>query len=249
MTEYRAIFFDLGKTILYPKSAWQAVFLRADKALAHSLIEQDIFVEESTFPYEFAERLNRYYVDRESTLRELGTMQLLQQLLAEKGFDNTPPLKLRIALDAFYAITQSNWLLEEDAYPVLDALKLMGYKLALLSNAADDADVQTLIDKYRLRHYFDFICSSAKVGYRKPHAHIFNEALRKMNLFPKQCVMVGDTLDADILGANKLGIYSVWINRRVNKETKTLVDIHPKAVIQGLDELPQLLLSIADGVG
>ncbi len=249
MTKYRAIFFDLGKTILYPKSAWQAVFLRANKALACSLDEQDIPIDKNTFPYEFAERLNRYYVDRETTLRELGIMQLLEQLLAEKGFDDTPGPKLRVALNAFYAITQQNWLLEEDAYPVLDALKLMGFKLALLSNAADDADVQALIDKYRLRHYFDFVRSSAKVGYRKPHAHIFNEALSAMNLFPEQCVMVGDTLDADILGANKLDIYSVWINRRVNRETKTLVDIHPKAVIQKLDELPQLLLSISDGFG
>ncbi len=248
MTKIRAIFFDLGKTLLYPESAWQAVFLRAQKALAQSLVEQGIAVDEKVFPYEFTERLNRYYVDRETTLRELGTTQLLEQLLTEKGFSDAPAPKLHTALNAFYAITQRNWLLEEDAYPVLDALKLMGYKLALLSNAADDADVQTLIDKYRLRHYFDFIRSSAKVGYRKPHAHIFNEALREMNLFPEQCVMVGDTLDADILGANKLGIYSVWINRRVNRETKTLVDIHPKAVIQKLDELPQLLLAISGGV-
>ncbi len=246
MTKYKAIFFDLGKTLLYPKSAWQSVFLRADKALTHSLIEQDISVDESTFPYEFAERLNRYYVDRETTLRELGAMQLLQQLLAEKGFSDVPIARQRIALNAFYAITQKNWLLEADAYPVLDALKLMGYKLALLSNAADDLDVQALVDKHRLRHYFEFIRSSAKAGYRKPHAYIFKEALNAMNLFSEQCIMVGDSLDADILGANKLGIYSVWINRRVNKGTKTLSEIRPNAVIQALSDLPKLLVEIAE---
>ncbi len=53
--------------------------------------------------------------------------------------------------------------------------------------------------------------------------------------------MVGDTLNADIKGANALGIYSVWINRYVNKNTKTLQDIHPKATIQSLSQLPQLM--------
>ena len=152
---------------------------------------------------------------------------------------------MRVALDAFYAITQKNWHLDENAYPVLDALKLMGYKLAILSNAADDWDVQTLVDKHRLRHYFEFVRSSAKAGYRKPHAYIFKEALNALNLFPQQCLMVGDTLDADILGANKLGIYSVWMYQYVNKETKTLQDIHPKAVIKNLSELPKLLVEIS----
>ena len=245
MTKYHAIFFDLGKTLLYPKTAWQTVYLNAQKALTQSLIEQGVAVDKNTFPYEFAERLNRYYVDRETTLRELGTAQLLEELLTEKGFGDAPHAKQSRALNAFYAITQKNWLLEDDAYRVLDALKLMGLELALISNAADDADVQALIDKYRLHHYFEFIRSSAKAGYRKPHAYIFREALSAMKLFPEQCIMVGDTLDADILGANKLDIYSIWINRRVNKGTRTLQDIHPKAIIEELSELPKLILELS----
>jgi putative hydrolase of the HAD superfamily len=148
-------------------------------------------------------------------------------------------------LDAFYAITQNNWLLEEDAHSTLRALQLNDYKLALLSNAADDSDVQSLLDKNNLRHYFSFIRSSAASGYRKPHRQLFDEALRDLNLFPEQCIMVGDTLNADIEGANKIGIYSVWINRRVNKTTKTLVDIRPKATIQELGALPRLVLEVS----
>jgi len=245
MPAIKAIFFDLGKTLLYPQASWQPVFLHANKALTEALLEQGVNVDARTFPIEFAERLNQYYVDRETTHRETGSLRLLKQLLAEKGVRDLPLPSLRVALDAFYAITQSNWQLEADAYPVLDALRLMGYKLAILSNAADDFDVQTLVDQHSLRHYFEFIRSSAKAGYRKPHAYIFKEALNALNLFPQQCLMVGDTLDADILGANKLGIYSVWLNRRVNRETKTLADIHPKKTIQELSELPKLLLEIA----
>ena len=245
MTIIRALFFDLGKTLLYPKASWQPVLLRAYKALTSTLIAQDIPVDERTFPYEFADCLNNYYVDRETTFRETGTFRMLQQLLTEKGFPDAPVSNVRIALDAFYATTQQNWLLEADAHSILRALKLNGYTLALLSNAADDSDVQTLIDKNNLRHYFSFIRTSASTGLRKPHPHIFEEALDDLSLFPEQCIMVGDTLDADILGANKLNIYSVWINRRVNQHTKTLSDIHPNAIIQELGELPRLALEIS----
>ena len=74
MTIIRAVFFDLGKTLLYPKSAWEPVFLRANNALTKALIEQNINVDARSFPAEFAKRLNQYYADRETSLRELGMM-------------------------------------------------------------------------------------------------------------------------------------------------------------------------------
>lgn len=242
MTPIRAVFFDLGKTLIYPNAAWQPVYLRSDKALTENLIANGIEVDLRTFPYEFVDRLNRYYADREETLREMTTFRMLTQLLEEKGFRNVPAPILRAALDTKYAITQSNWHLEQDAHTALRALKLNGYTLALISNAADDSDVQALLDVHQLRHFFSFVRTSAASGFRKPHAHMFQEALHNLGFFPDQCAMVGDTLDADIKGANALGIYSIWINRRANKNTKTLVDIHPKAVIQELIELPKVLL-------
>ena len=244
MTPIRAVFFDLGKTLIYPHAAWQPVLLRSDKALTASLIANGIEVDPRTFPYEFIERLNHYYADREGTLRETTTFLMLHHLLEEKGFRNVPAPVLRAALDAKYAITQSNWHLEQDAHATLRALKLNGYTLALISNAGDDPDVQALLDTHKLRHYFSFIRTSAACGFRKPHRHIFDEAMHELGLFPEQCAMVGDTLDADIKGANALGIYSIWINRRVNKNTKTLVDIHPKAIIQELPELLKVLLEV-----
>ncbi len=56
--------------------------------------------------------------------------------------------------------------------------------------------------------------------------------------------MVGDTLNADIKGANALGIYSVWINRRVNKAPKELEEIHPNATIETLAQLPALIKNL-----
>ena len=237
----RAVFFDLGKTLLYPKNPWQPVLAASRKALTDTLIAHGVAIDPSTFPDSFVKRINRYYADREKSLLEETTLDMLRDLLAEEGIRDVPDPSLRAAMDARYAITQTNWHLEADAHPMLDQLKAEGYSLALLSNAGDDPDVQALLDQNDLRRYFDYIRTSAACGVRKPHPQIFERAMQHFGLKPAECVMVGDTLNADIKGANALGIYSVWINRRVPKKHQTLKDIHPKAIISTLAELPALI--------
>ena len=240
----RAVFFDLGKTLLYPKNPWAPVLAASNQALTGSLIAGGVNVDPKTFPDTFVKRLNQYYTDREISLREETTFEMLRDLLADEGFRDAPDPFVRTALDAKYAITQTNWHLEADAHAMFRALQQDNYTLALLSNAGDDPDVQALIDKDNLRQYFSFIRTSAACGYRKPHPRIFEEALQTLDLRPEECAMVGDTLNADIKGANALGIYSIWFHRRVNNGTKTFEAIRPKATIKALSEIPALLKSL-----
>jgi putative hydrolase of the HAD superfamily len=241
MNAVRAVFFDLGKTLMYARSLWRPVLLRSNKAVAQALADAGLPVDLHTFADEFTTRLHRYYRHRDETLRETTTLRLLRQLLTEKGLRDVPTPILRAALDAKYAITQTNWHAEEDAHSTLRTLKRQGYLLALLSNAGDDPDVQALLDKFRFRSCFDFVLTSAACGYRKPHTAIFQQALEALNLSPRQAVMVGDTLRADIRGAQHMGIYAVWINRRVNPHTQTLTLIRPDATVRTLAEIPALL--------
>lgn len=240
----RAVFFDLGRTLLYHTTPWQPILAKSNNALIKALHTNGVDVDPATFHPAFIKRLNQYYADREITLREDTTFSMLRDLLADEGFRDAPDPVIRAAIDAKYAITQKSWHLEPDAHAMLDELKQDGYILALLSNAGDDPDVQALIDQNDLRHYFKHIRTSAACGVRKPHPRIFREALKALSLHPGECVMVGDTLNADIKGANALGIYSIWINRRVNKNPKDLQEIHPKAVIATLAELPALIKSL-----
>jgi HAD superfamily hydrolase (TIGR01662 family) len=148
------------------------------------------------------------------------------------------------AMEAMYAVTQENWYLEEDAIPILEKLQEMGYQLGAISNAADDENVQELIDKGNLRPYFEFIISSAACSIRKPDARIFQLALEHFKVPPEKTAMVGDTLDADVLGANQLGIYSIWIIRRANDPPEGELSIQPQAVISTLGEIPALLAEL-----
>jgi HAD superfamily phosphatase (TIGR01668 family) len=172
--------------------------------------------------------------------KEETTVQLLQELMQAQG--SSPPRQVLLdAMEAMYAITQKNWYPETDAKPTLQKLKEQGYRLGLISNAADDENVQALIDKADLRIYFDFILSSAACGIRKPDRYIFQLALDHFKVKPENAAMIGDTLEADISGANLMGIYSIWINRRVQLLTEGELSFQPQAVISSLEQLPALL--------
>jgi len=57
--------------------------------------------------------------------------------------------------------------------------------------------------------------------------------------------MVGDLLPADILGANEMGMVSVWITRRASKSANQpyLETVKPDMTITSLRELPAALLN------
>jgi 2-haloalkanoic acid dehalogenase type II len=238
-----AVMFDLGGTLIHFEGAWPDLMETANRELLKNLLEQEIKLEEEVFLYKFRQRLAEYYVQRESEFIEYTTAQILQSLLVEMGHADITIEKLRPALKRLYAVSQAQWKTESDTRSTLEALKKSGVRMGIVSNASDDDDVQTLVDNAGIRPYFDFVLSSAACGIRKPNPDIFQIGLDNWNLPPDHTAMVGDTLGADILGANNAGIYSVWITRRAdtpgNRDHEDT--IRPDATISNLAELPTVL--------
>jgi HAD superfamily phosphatase (TIGR01668 family) len=168
----------------------------------------------------------------------------LQDLLQQKGLQDIPAAVIRTALDALYSVTQQNWYLETDAIPTLKTLRAHGYRLGMISNTSDDKNVQQLVDRWELRSFFETIVTSAGWGFRKPDERIFRIAMDHFGVSPEQVAMVGDSLEADILGANQMGIYSIWITRRIDLPGEGKLSIQPQAVIPTLELLPGLLADI-----
>ena len=237
----RAVIFDLGGTLMYERETWHSINARADEALTKYLINQGLEINLSTFPIEFRRRLDEYFKQREKDLLETTYSSVLRDVLSSKGYGSLSEKVLRNALDRLFAVTQTNWMLEEDALSTLKKLDESGYKLGLISNAGDDKDVQQLARGFRIASYFDFILSSAACSYRKPHPRIFELALANWYLLPSEAVMVGDNLSADIRGAKSVGIYGIWISRRAGQRTNEEIQIQPDVTVSSLSELPAAL--------
>ncbi len=120
----------------------------------------------------------------------------------------------------------------DDTFPVLDKLKNT-YRLLLLTNGSPDLQKTKLELTPELVPYFEYIVISGDYGKGKPDPGIFQHALSLMNLEKDEVIMVGDNLNTDILGANRTGIKSVWINRH-GKERN---DVVPSYEIKSLEEI------------
>jgi HAD superfamily hydrolase (TIGR01662 family) len=237
-----AVLFDLGDTLIYFDGDWPKIFAQARGELYKSLQNAGLRLEDK-FLDEFSQRMLDYYRERDAEFVEYTTYFVLTSLLKEWGFDEIPEEILLEALADMHAVTQAHWIAEEDAVPTLERLRIKGYRMALVSNAADDPNTQVLVDKLGARSYFSVILSSAAAGIRKPNPQIFLSVLKSLNVPPERSVMVGDTLGADILGAKNAGIYSIWITRRADTPANRAhaSTIFPNAQIDMLSQLPDLL--------
>jgi HAD superfamily hydrolase (TIGR01662 family) len=181
--------------------------------------------------------LHEYYDRRDKDLIETTYHFVLRQLLSGMGYAEVDESIIRSALDALYAFTQPNWQLEDNAVDIIHQLKSKGYRLGILSNAGDDKDVQQLIDGFQIRDCFDFVLTSAACFYRKPHARAFEIALAHWNIPPEEAVMIGDTLLADIQGAQNIDMKTIWITRYAQYDQDDLLRVQPDLSLPSLNQL------------
>lgn len=237
----RAVIFDLGSTLIYEKDPWDAYFPRADAALWKVLHEAGVSLQPHDLYGNASTLFELYYTRHRNDLNEPTTAAVLAELLRERGF-SLPADTLREAMRAMFAVTQSNWFPEKEALPTLRQLRERGLQVGLISNASDDDNTQALVDKGGFRPYLEFILSSAAIGKRKPHPEIFKAALKHLKVPPWQAIMVGDDYEADVVGANRAGIQSIWITRRVRGAALEKARPEASAVVSSLSEIPPLLI-------
>jgi putative hydrolase of the HAD superfamily len=87
----------------------------------------------------------------------------------------------------------------------------------------------------------DVLVTSEEVGFAKPHPAIFHAALERLSCASHEVVMVGDNWENDIVGASRVGIRSIWLNRYAEPHLdETLA---PQIVeLTPLEEIARLLL-------
>jgi HAD superfamily hydrolase (TIGR01549 family) len=102
-----------------------------------------------------------------------------------------------------------NFMLFEDALPVLGDLRARGLKIGLVSNGARD------LDEFAAHHGLevDAAVGSRAHGRIKPDPSIFVAALSALGTAAEETAMVGDSYEDDIEGARALGIRGILLDR------------------------------------
>jgi len=118
-----------------------------------------------------------------------------------------------------------------ETLPVLDYLKEK-YLLGLVTNGTVRGQNEK-VDAAGIRDYFSAIIISNEHEMRKPDQRLFEMALDKLGVTPRQAVYVGDTFSNDVYGAYRAGLKPIWLktyNRCFTEEKN----------IQVIDSLLQL---------
>jgi putative hydrolase of the HAD superfamily len=238
----RGVIFDLGSTLIDFEGDYASILPDSIDAIADHLLNNGVVFDRSEFIRTFSRALGEYHDRRNEDHVEHTTYAILLEVLTPLADGIPKEGLLRDGLAAMYAISEDLWRPKTAMRRVLNQLTAAGFRLGLLSNAGDEANVQRLIDKAGIRAYFNPILISAAVGMRKPDPRPIAMILEGWGLSPAQVVMVGDLLEADILGAQRAGTHSIWLHEIQDVGLEDPPDgIHPDAIAKDLSEVPAII--------
>lgn len=114
-----------------------------------------------------------------------------------------------------------NYFLFDGVYKTLEYIKGQGHKNILLSN--NYPDLKEVTDALKLTQYFEHMVISGLVGYEKPHPKIFEIA---KSLYPDESefYMVGDNINADIIGGKKAGMKTILVHKGFDEKADFCFD-------------------------
>ncbi len=94
---------------------------------------------------------------------------------------------------------------EPGAIALLERARAAGIGICIVSDMTVHVQIDKIV-KLGIADLVDFLVTSEEVGVEKPDPRIFEAGLRKLGLQADEVIMIGDSLEKDIHGAEKLGI-------------------------------------------
>jgi 2-haloalkanoic acid dehalogenase type II len=200
----KAVLFDLGDTLVYsnPEDAFHRILTQngmsksveeVREALIEGSKEFDIAKHEGLTANEFYKQWNLV------ELKHLGLKGCKASKLAE-------------------TINAQWWKFAKfHVFPevkgTLRKLRRAGLKLGIVTGGFEE-DIEMIVPQTGLDKYFDVKVGVDTTGKRKPHPKAFKHALEQLGIKPCEAVFVGDNFENDYVGAEKVGIRPVLLERK-----------------------------------
>lgn len=114
-----------------------------------------------------------------------------------------------------------NYSLERDklirflpgAEETLEYLAAHQVRLVLITNGEGRKQRQK-IERFRLERFFNSVLIEGEIGFGKPEERIYRRALEELGLTPEEVWSVGDNLEWDVSGPQKIGVFGIWHDYR-----------------------------------
>lgn len=217
MKTYRHLFFDLDHTLwdfdLNAKHSLDDLYTKYELADLLQCNFTDFF---SAYLIHNA-ALWKSYEEGKTTVEDLKWKRMWRTLL---NFKNADEKLAKVLSVEFLEILPTKKALFPETTETLDYLKEKNYQLHLITNGFRLTQHQKLINS-GLDKYFREVITSECSNSMKPKKEIFEFALDKTKADLAESIMIGDNLNADILGANNAGMDSIYVNHIKSNLTHT----------------------------
>ncbi len=210
LTRYKAVFFDVGGTLLkvHPSVGEVYTELARDYGFSGSPEEVDRQFRMQWKKIGGIESLGRQSgIEIERKFWRDLVFQVFEHFGGLQDFETY--------FDRVYEAfrNKDRWRVYEDVLDsgILETLKRRGVVLGVISNW--DSRLQDTLEAMGLARHFDFILASTVVGSAKPDQKIFDEALRLSGVDGREACHIGDEPLTDIQGARQAGVDAILIDR------------------------------------
>lgn len=228
----KAVLFDWVDTLARIVPDWSEIWLGTLSAAGIELTRKDIVHGIRTAELQLPEGRPMKWGD--SAEKDIF-IRYMQIILEEVGAVVPGRDVLISIISKIYELfSKCTYELFDDVTPVMKKLKSRDVILGVISNM--HGGLQTVCHRLKLASYLDFTLTSGEAGANKPEPAIFLEAIKRAGTNSSETIYIGDQYEIDILGAEKVGLTPVLIDRYDRYS-----DFHKCPVIHSLHELEVLI--------
>jgi putative hydrolase of the HAD superfamily len=199
LSNLKAILLDLDDTIYAYQPCHQAGY-EACKVLAEKKYRI------SNLDFDSAWKSGRDKVHHDLHGQGASHSRLLYaQKASESLFGKSNPVFALEMEETYWSVFLETMVFKPGVEEFLKEAKVKGIKMCIVTDLTAQIQMQKWV-KLDLGRYVDFLVSSEESGIEKPGKYMFELAMEKLGLKAEDCIMIGDSEEKDIKGAEAMGI-------------------------------------------
>lgn len=202
----KAILFDLDDTLYDYESTHKKAINEV-----YSFLNKEIGMSRKKFLELFNQSKEEIKMELTGTASSHNRVLYFQRLV-EKTHGTLESSLVKKLYRIYWDFFIKNIKISPEVLDTLKELKKRKIKIVLVSDMTTYVQLRKII-KLKINKYIDYLVTSEEAGSEKPHSIMFLLALKKVDCLPKEAIMVGDSKNKDIAGANSAGIDTVWLHK------------------------------------
>jgi HAD superfamily hydrolase (TIGR01549 family) len=240
MKTIKAVIFDFIGTLA---TVEDCSYVNSEKKLYECLRNVGFSTDYKSFIDAYEKAHNKYQTIRFQKLVEVTNAVWVSEALNQLNHKTTShDEKISMAINMFFQDYVQSLKLRPNAKKILEKLK-PHFALGLVSNFTYAPVIHVGLRKLRLTEYFNSVLVSQDFGWRKPSQKVFQEILRRLKIDDDEAVYVGDSPEEDIIGAQKVGMKTIFIPSQFYSATDLeKAAAHPDFRINDLIEALKFLM-------